>query len=133
VVVPSEGYSFHSQIGSAGELLCKVNTKDDLHIGMHHPDGILVVSGKVIKQQNKIKCRIVDVAPSILYCLGLPIRQDSDGKVLENLFLQQFLDQNPITTTSTADPDVDQKDADEVYSSRDEREIEERLKNLGYL
>jgi len=133
VVVPSGGYSFYSQIGSAGELLCKVNTKDDLHIGMHHPDGILVVSGKVIKQQNKIKCRIVDVAPSILYCLGLPIRQDSDGKVLENLFLQQFLDQNPITTTSPADPDVDQKDADEVYSSQDEREIEERLKNLGYL
>ena len=40
---------------------------------------------------------VVDVAPTILYLLGLPVARDMEGRVLTELVTLDFADANPLT------------------------------------
>ena len=55
---------------------------------MHSLDGIFMAYGKDIKKEYTTQgANIVDVAPTILHKLGVPIPKDMDGKVLQNIFV----------------------------------------------
>ena len=101
-------------------------------MGMHHPDGILVVAGKSIEAQENVRARILDMAPTILYCLGLPTRKDSDGQVIEQLFTADFRRLHPVTEADLDDARWEGND-EKPYSDEDERELRDRLENMGYL
>ena len=132
IVIPEPGYSFPTYFQEHSELFHTVNPQDDFHLGMHHPDGILIATGKDIEAQSDIRTQIVNMTPTILYCLGIPFRKDSDGKVIESLFTSDFRRLHPVTK---ADLDgarsefIDEK----VYSEEDEQELRNRLENMGYL
>jgi predicted AlkP superfamily phosphohydrolase/phosphomutase len=132
IVVPAPGYSFATFFKEDTELLHTVNIRDDVHMGMHHPDGILIAAGKGIEAQSELRTQIVNMTPTILYCLGLPLREDSDGNVFDPLFTSDFRRQNPVTK---ADLGQAQKDAmeEKIYSDNDEQKLRERLENMGYL
>jgi|Deesub1362A_J573_1020465.scaffolds.fasta_scaffold01563_4 predicted AlkP superfamily phosphohydrolase/phosphomutase len=85
IVEPADGYSI-TGYGPCTGLFHKVNPRDDFHMGKHHKDGILVVTGEVVKKQSNVKAKIVDIVPTILYCLGLPIPKDIDGVARRELF-----------------------------------------------
>ena len=56
---------------------------EDYLQGKHRPTGIFVAAGPDIRQGAKVReARIVDVAPTVLYALGLPIPDDMDGRPL---------------------------------------------------
>jgi arylsulfatase A-like enzyme len=40
--------------------------------------------------------RLVDVAPTLLYALGLPVARDLDGRVLTGAFEASFLARRPL-------------------------------------
>lgn len=132
VIVPTPGYSFTSVFREDSELFHSVTLGKNTHMGMHHPDGILVAAGNAIKTQNDIRTQIVNMAPTILYCLGLPLPKNSDGKVCESLFTSDFRNQNPVTITDQVRPQAD-SDQKNVYSQEDQQEIRKRLENMGYL
>jgi hypothetical protein len=46
---------------------------------------------------------VVDVVPTILYFLGLPIGRDMDGYARTDLFQRSFTDDRPITFIPTYD------------------------------
>lgn len=132
VVVPAPGYSFTRGIQNHSELFHSVDIRDTVHMGMHHPDGILVAAGNIIQSQNDIRTSIVNMTPTILHCLGLPLYQNRDGRVCEFLFTSDFRHQNPVTMTRESD--VQENDGSQnVYSQDDEQEIRKRLENMGYL
>ena len=100
--------------------------------GHHTIDGIIIARGPCIKQN--VKCmgaRLIDMAPTILYLLNLPIPDDMDGKVLFQLFDRPTREEsvryesNPVEINLGTD--------DFVYSEEEAVLVEERLKNLGYL
>jgi len=91
LIEPTDGYSITGSYQANAGLFHTVNIKDDFHIGKHHKDGILVVVGECVKQQDNIKAQIIDIAPTILSCLKLPIPRDVDGRVLDKLFNEKFL------------------------------------------
>ena len=98
----------------------------------HLPNGILLMRGKGIRPGRKIDgAQIMDLAPTILYTMGLPVPTDMDGKVLESAYQESVLLEKPISVDSVelSEPAVQ----DMVYSPEEEEAIRQRLGDLGYL
>ena len=45
--------------------------------------------------------KIVDIAPTLLYFLGLPVGKDMDGIVQSPVFVREFTAENPIFSISS--------------------------------
>lgn len=61
-------------------------------------DGLLLAFGRGIRAGVEARgARVVDLAPSLYYALGLPIPRDLDGRVLTELFEPGFLASHPLT------------------------------------
>ncbi|MEK6984233.1 MAG: alkaline phosphatase family protein [Nanoarchaeota archaeon] len=84
VVIPKNNYSIVFSYESNKVL-------DD--IKLHHPGrhftsmhGIFLACGNQIKRDVLEKVSILDVYPTVLHILGVPIPQDVDGKVIKGIF-----------------------------------------------
>ncbi len=100
--------------------------------GHHTIDGILAVRGAGIKQGAFCKgARLIDMAPTILYMLDLPVPDDMDGKVLTDLF--EDSSRKDVQSVGTNEAAKSPEPADQPYSEEEQALVEERLKNLGYL
>ena len=61
------------------------------------PDGAIFFYGKdIVRGKNIEGMKLVDIVPSLLYDLGLPVGKDMDGIVHGSLFLPAFTEENPI-------------------------------------
>jgi predicted AlkP superfamily phosphohydrolase/phosphomutase len=69
------------------------------------PDGFLLAYGSPVARGRRLEARasVVDVVPTILYFLGLPIGRDMDGFARADLFQRSFTDERPITFIPTHD------------------------------
>jgi hypothetical protein len=95
-------------------------------------DGIIILSGKHIKQDHLIgHASVLDVTPTVLALMGLPIGADMDGRVLKTVFRDGFLQEHPLRSIPTYDLNVQADDAP-IESPMDE-EIMDRLRALGYI
>ena len=66
--------------------------------GMHRNDGLLFMRGPMIRKGHAITgAGIVDMAPTILYAMGLPVARDMDGKPLTDAFTYAFTAEHPVT------------------------------------
>jgi hypothetical protein len=61
------------------------------------PDGFLLAYGTTVAPGRKPRGSIVDVTPTVLYFLGLPIGRDMDGFARADLFAPSFTADRPIT------------------------------------
>ena len=61
------------------------------------PDGFLMAFGRSVAKGNFPRASVVDVAPTVLYFLGLPIARDMDGYARTDIFAPGFTEQRPIT------------------------------------
>ena len=68
------------------------------------PDGFLMAYGaSVARGRQQARASVVDVVPTILYFLGLPIGRDMDGYARTDLFQREFTDERPLTFIPTYD------------------------------
>lgn len=96
----------------------------------HRMDGILFMKGERLRRGTKIvNAGIMDIAPTVLYLLGLPVASDMDGTVLQDGIEKTVLEENPIERGGTATEGVASSDA---YSESEEAELKAHLKSLGY-
>jgi hypothetical protein len=66
------------------------------------PEGVLFFYGRGIrKAKNTEGIRLVDIVPTLLYYLGLPVGRDMDGIVQSSLFSDDFRAANPIIYISS--------------------------------
>lgn len=131
ILAPAEGYmvidSFTPLAGK--DNLVKIRSSE----GYHRPDGIFIATGKNIKKGAKIEDRsIMDMAPTILFLMNLPILSDMDGKVITSIFKDSFLKSNPLTFIDSQSVKTEKPD-EKVYTEKDEKQILDSLKGLGYL
>ncbi len=99
--------------------------------GVHHPDGIAVVSGPGANRGPGLTGSVMDVTPTLLYLAGAAVPEGLDGSVLKGAFTPEHLRATPVETTSA----ISSSNADESspYSKEEEAAIEESLRGLGYL
>ncbi len=98
--------------------------------GVHRLSGILLLAGPGVAPGATGRARLVDVAPTLLHLLGLPVPEDVDGRPLADVMADE-LRQRPVQRE--AEPELtDQGERTEL--GRDEqRQLEDRLRDLGYL
>ena len=105
--------------------------------GAHTLHGILIMSGPGIKHDYNLKeCSVLDVTPTILHLLGLPVGEDMDGRVLKDAFTLQYQEQFPIQTIPSYELKINLEDSESETPTRDkelERKLKERLRALGYI
>jgi hypothetical protein len=66
------------------------------------PDGFLLAYGASVRRgRQPARASIVDVAPTILYFLGLPIGRDMDGYARTDIFQASLTEERPITFIPT--------------------------------
>jgi predicted AlkP superfamily phosphohydrolase/phosphomutase len=103
----------------------------------HRLDGVLMMSGGPIHADFSFNdAKIVDVTPTVLYLMGLPIPDDMDGRVLVEAIDSEFLAANPIRYEAVDDDESygDDGDGAPVSFTEDESElIAKRLQALGYI
>lgn len=103
--------------------------------GDHRDDGIFVMTGKPIQPGRELQgARVIDLAPTILYLLGVPVPADMDGKVLTKIFQVAYLNRHPVSY----DPEMGcpphfSAAPQQQYSITEEEAIRERLQGLGYI
>ena len=68
------------------------------------PDGFLMAYGaSVAKARSLRRASVVDVVPTVLYFLGLPIGRDMDGYARTDIFQPAFTEVRPLTFIPTYD------------------------------
>lgn len=95
------------------------------------PDGILMVEGEGIAAQREIEtAKIIDIAPTILHIMGIPVADDMDGRVLLQLF---YSNSEPAKRKISYRTYSLEKKKEIAWSESDEEAVKRRLKGLGYL
>jgi hypothetical protein len=61
------------------------------------PDGFLLAYGTAVAAGRRQRGAVVDVAPTVLYYLGIPVGRDMDGYARADLFTAAFTAERPIT------------------------------------
>lgn len=123
------GYSSWSDLDSEATLLC--NDRD--FFGPHHLEGMLITKGKDLTEGVELKdARIIDLAPTILYLLGLPVPDDMDGRVLLEMIEDSYRQSEPVRYESVAGQE-EPFSPEEFYSGEEKSRIEKHLKEMGYI
>lgn len=61
------------------------------------PDGFLIAYGGPVQRGRHNRGSVLDLVPTVLYFLGLPVARDMDGHARTDLFVQSFTAERPIT------------------------------------
>lgn len=105
--------------------------------GGHYMEGIFAAKGPEIKSipQKLSNLAIQNIAPTILYLMGVPIPSDMDGRVPTELLKPNALQARPIIQGVPVGvwPNDDVTYIVEGQSPLDEEMIQERLQALGYI
>ncbi len=103
--------------------------------GTHHPDGIFIAGGPDIRQGITAPAlSIVDVAPTVLYTLGLPVPEDLEGRVAAEAFDRASLEARPVRVEGlTQPPSPLSGSTANSANEEDEAEVMQRLRALGYV
>lgn len=97
--------------------------------GNHKLHGIFIMNGKGIKRNHHIEGTCIeDIAPTILYAMGLPIIRDIDGKVLTDCFENEHLEHFPINFV-----EMEEIARGEGITTDENERIRRALEGLGYL
>jgi predicted AlkP superfamily phosphohydrolase/phosphomutase len=100
--------------------------------GTHRLYGILVARAPAFKKAAEIETpHLIDIAPTILHLLGVPVPEDMDGIVLVDAFRPEFLIQHPVTAGDASG--TSGSDHPSGYTDEESAKVEERLQALGYL
>jgi predicted AlkP superfamily phosphohydrolase/phosphomutase len=104
-------------------------------VGTHRPQGVFMAKGPGIHQGLALPpLSITDVAPTLLYTLGLPIPMDLEGRVAEQIFAPDALLRHPIVVGEpTQIPEAYPQWPGHKEEKEGEAQVLERLKNLGYV
>jgi predicted AlkP superfamily phosphohydrolase/phosphomutase len=101
--------------------------------GVHRMDGILLAQGPHIRRNATIEgAGIIDVAPTVMYTLAMPIPSDMDGKPLTDLFEDAYTQQTEASYTDERKHE-DVASDEYGYSEEEEESVRLKLEALGYL
>ena len=103
----------------------------DFQSGDHDENGIFIACGNNIKKGIELApAKIQDMAPTILYAMGLPVPDDMDGQVMLDIFEQDFVEKSLVKRVNGR-----QWTATQSYelSENESDKIREKLKGLGYI
>ena len=99
----------------------------------HRPHGVLVISGPPIKKDELVHgASLLDVAPTVLTMLGLPVADDMDGRALTHVFAEPR-EPARIPTYEGEDPNDGVHRGEEAEDPYAAQQSLQHLVDLGYI
>lgn len=115
-------------LGTRGAVETSMNWAN----GFHRMNGVFLAYGpRVRRGQHFDGATMVDIAPTLLYDLGLPVSSNMDGQVLTGALDADFVAANPIRHEAPLG-EAERGDR-EGYTDDERAEVEGRLAALGYI
>lgn len=106
-------------------------------VGTHRPIGVFMANGPGIRGGVTLpELSILDVAPLLLYSLGLDIPDDMEGHLPLDIYEPSFRVKRPVEIVLAADKRSRQPPAgtaEIIYDEEAEAAVLARLRNLGYI
>lgn len=142
IIVNSQikGFIPHARLDHKYKLISSVSeiNKDQnlivsgTHSTIYARDGIFISMGKDLKNnQQKIKLKMMDIAPTILYLMDMLIPGNMEGRIIRNIFDEHYLKQRKPKYSGNSELEAGSQN--DYLSKDDEAEILKKLKGLGYL
>ncbi len=99
--------------------------------GNHEPDGILIAGGHGFKKGFAVQAATLpDIAPTILYLLGVPVPEAMDGKVLVDIFDRDAVGEGHVLYSRN---DGAADSAPQGLTQDESDMLVKQLRNLGYM
>lgn len=101
--------------------------------GHHRMNGILIGSGTGVFRENALieNALIYDLAPTILYLMDQKIPAEMDGRILTELFTDEFLSTHTIIRAEEDTSEVSKEAMN--LTDQEQAELESMLRSLGYV
>ena len=99
--------------------------------GHHRPDGLLIMAGPGIRPGTLLEgASILDLAPTVLHTLDVPVPQDLDGRVLAEAFAVASPLDRPVAYCQV---DIYKEDISEPdLSDKEMEDVQDKLRGWGY-
>jgi len=102
--------------------------------GRHHSQGLFAAFGSHIAAGGEVRdANIVDIVPTVLYAMNLPVPTDVDGHVLEDAFTEEYRKAHPIRYEEPVAGGAKGAPPTIEYTDEEEEAMQRRLKGLGYV
>jgi hypothetical protein len=94
--------------------------------------GVVGLKGPGVKSGLALpEASLMDLAPTILHYMGLPVPEHMDGKVLTAAFTDEFNTENPVQFVES--DLTDGGSGDSTYGPEEEALVLEKLRGMGYV
>jgi arylsulfatase A-like enzyme len=94
-------------------------------------NGVLIAAGPPFPSGETIMgARAVDIAPTVLHLLGVPVARDMEGVALEKLFTESWWESHPLRSVDSYGK---REATQEVSPTAADERIREELRALGYI
>jgi len=127
-IIPDETYSAFGDF----EFFSNSAITKAPQTGFHRLHGVLILNGKMFRKGITLnRASIVDVAPTILWAMGIPIPSDMDGQPPHTAIESSYMKAKPVSTIIVK---KNQEKSQKYELSKEEEEaLTKRLRDLGYL
>jgi tetratricopeptide (TPR) repeat protein len=102
-------------------------------IPWHRMDGVVALLGPGVKRGERLAgAGVLDIAPTVLHVLGLPVDERMPGRVLEEAFDPTWVASHPVRRTGGYDLALVGSEASPAASEADQA-LKDKLTSLGYV
>jgi len=131
----NEGYRWSPYFRDTSYLISNDEYGDEIRVGDHRPEGILVAYGSNMKKGEILTKKIMvwDICPTIMHMFDIPIPSYMDGKPLKEIFHDESKYQSKDLEIIEQKIEDAIKSSNNPYTDEQEKEIEKELKDLGYI
>ncbi|MBI5192029.1 MAG: alkaline phosphatase family protein [Nitrospirae bacterium] len=117
--------------GSVDYVEDKISTGTEWS-GTHKMNGVFLLKGPGFKKDTgKYNASIMDLTPTLLYRMGVPVPRDMDGRVLKEAFTDDFISSNPVKYSDNSGSQFEQQEV--TYEDDEAEMVKARLRDLGYV
>src|SRR6056297_3795597 len=108
-------------------------SKSQNQTGHHRMDGIFFAEGPAIEPGASSEgAHIMDIAPTVLYLMDLPLLDSMDGKLLKKIINEDFIEDIDEMYVSKSEVGLEKNLRDNLFKD-DIQDKKDRLKGLGYV
>lgn len=127
VLLANDGYCISGNYSK--RLLTNANLEANKWKAKNDLMGIFLAYGHDFRESYEINdIKILDLAPTILHLMGVPVSEDMDGKVLKDIFKK---DSKPYNSKVKYQKPLDESIVEDTLVN--EEDIKKKLKELGYI
>ena len=102
--------------------------------GDHRMEGVFIATGPAFRPGSApAGATLLDIAPTVLHLLGVPVPADMDGRVLSEILDPSLSPSVPAEAPPSDPPPHEGEPVPVAYSEEEDAAIQQRLADLGYL